>query len=212
MANNASCDDPAMWYYTAAFIMELKGDVVSASHLLGLAEKSKSSAFIADSVKVFRIYLDAKLLPYNAAYENKLFAQLKWLDAKVVSGIDDEVRRNTAHIYTNKSHYYWSDMMRRILLVEVCPRMIKAGKTTRALQLANMADNRKLGLVDKIEIYDYVDVGDEWVYQPVESYTMEEYRYSYNDNLFDYNNSFFEMIDSLGANSAKRYLRRNTQS
>lgn len=206
MANNASCDDPAMWYYTAAFIMDLKGDAVSASHLLGLAEKSKSSAFIADSVKVFRIYLDAKLLPYNAAYENKLFAQLKWLDAKVVSGIDDEVRRNTAHIYTNKSHYYWSDMMRRILLVEVCPRMIKAGKTTRALQLANMADNRKLGLVDKIEIYDYVDVGDEWVYQPVESYTMEEYRYSYNDNMFDYNNSFFEMIDSLGVDVAVRYV------
>lgn len=206
MTTNKACDNPAMWYYTAAFLMAQKGDTLRASDLLGLAEKSKSSAFIDESIKVLRIYLDAKLLPYNAAYENKLFAQLKWLDAKVVSGIDDEVRRNTAHIYTNKSHYYWSDMMRRILLVEVCPRMIKAGKTTRALQLANMADNRKLGLVDKIEVYDYVDVGDEWVYQPVESYTMEEYRYSYNYNRFDYNNSFFEMIDSLGVDVAVRYV------
>lgn len=75
-------------------------------------------------------------------------------------------------------------MMRRILLAEVCPRMIKSGKTTRALQLANMADNRLLNIVNRHEICDWMDD------KVVHSYTMSSYRYSTNFNPHDYSNSF----------------------
>lgn len=92
--------------------------------------------------------------------------------------------------------------MRRILLAEVCPRMIKSGKTTRALQLANMADNRLLNIVNRHEICDWMDD------KVVHSYTMSSYRYSTNFNPHDYSNSFFEMIDSLGVNEAIRYVER----
>ncbi|MEY8687927.1 hypothetical protein AB9N12_18035 [Bacteroides sp. AN502(2024)] len=205
MAGSGRSDNPATWYYTAAFLADLKGETTKASYLLELAENSRSSEFINESVQVFRMYLDAKLQPYNSAYENKLFSQLKWLDLKITENIDENVRLETARGYMLsycESYYYWNDMMRRILLAEVCPRMIKAGKTIRALQLANMADNRLLNLVNKQELD---EVNGKHEYMPV-TYTMSEYRYSNNFNSYDYSNHFFEMIDSLGVNTAIKYV------
>lgn len=209
MAKSGRSDNTGMWYYTAAFLADLKGDVSNASYLIGLAENSKRTDFIDESIKVFRMYIDAKTLPYNSSYENKLFSQLKWLDSKIVNGITDEVRKETARgykLFNCESFYYWNDMMRRILLTEVCPRMIKAGKSTRALQLANMADNRLFGIVNKRELYDWIESKDGYEYKVSEVYTMSGYRYSENFNSHDYSNSFFEMIDSLGLNTAIRYV------
>lgn len=209
MTNNKACDNPAMWYYTCAFMSDLVGDTQKAASLLEQAEKSKSSAFIKESIEVFRIYIDAKILPYNSAYERKLFEQIKWFDQKIVNNIDDYVCKETARgykLFSCESFYYWNDMMRRILLAEVCPRMIKAGKLTRALQLANMADNRLFGIVNKIEFYDWVKCKDGYEYKVSEVYSMSGYRYSENFNSHDYSNSFFEMIDSLGVNTAIKYV------
>lgn len=203
MARSGMSNNPAMWYYTAAFLEDLYGNTSSASRLLGLAEKSKSTEYIKESIKIFRIYLDAKLLPYDSYYENRLFTQLKWLDLKIQSNIDDKVRYETARgymLFNCESYYYWNDMMRRILLAEVCPRMIKSGKTTRALQLANMADNRLLNLVNRHEIYDWSED------KVVHYYTMSSYRYSTNFNSHDYSNHFFEMIDSIGVDNAIKYV------
>ena len=209
MARNGRSDNPGMWYYTAAFLADLKGDVSEASYLIGLAEKSKRTDFIDESIKVFRMYIDAKTLPYNSSYESKLFSQLKWLDAKIANCITDEVRKETARgykLFNCESFYYWNDMMRRILIAEVCPRMIKAGKTTRALQLANMADNRLLGIVNKREMYEWVECNDGYEYKVSEVYTMSGYRYSRYYPSQDYGNNFFEMVDSLGVNTAIRYV------
>lgn len=197
MAQDTRVRNRAMWYYTAAFLCDLKGDIQEASRLLSFAENCNTDKFIKESVKVFRIYIDAKTGTYNEAYESKLLAQLKWLDSKIVDCIDETVIEKTARedkFQMNLSYYYWNDVMRRIILAEVCPRMIKAGKTTRALQLANMADNRLLEIVNKREVGDKV-------------YTISAFRYSDEFNIYDYSNSFFEMIDSLGLNSAEKYVR-----
>ena len=209
MGRNNKCNNKGMWYYTAAFLADLNGEAARAAYLLDLAEKSKSSDYIKESIQVFRIYLDAKLQPYNSAYEDRLFTQLKWLDSKICNNITEDVRRETAKgdmLVKGESYYYWNDMLRRILLAEVCPRMIKAGETTRALQLANMADNRLLNLVNKKEFYDWVEVNDEYEYKAVGSFTMSAYRYSIQYNEHDYRNHFFEMIDSLGVNTAIKYV------
>lgn len=211
MACSGKGNNPAMWYYTAAFLSDLNGETTRASHLLSLAEKSRSSEYIDESITVFRIYLDARLSSYNSAYESKLFSQLKWLDKKIAGNIDDKVRHETARgylLFNGESFYYWNDMMRRILLAEVCPRMIKAGKTIRALQLANMADNRLFGLVNKRNLYDYFEIDDKY------TYTLSEYRYSNKVYSDDYSNYFFEMIDSLGVNTAIKYVQnvRNPKS
>ncbi|MBQ5861980.1 MAG: hypothetical protein IIW65_07570 [Alistipes sp.] len=81
----------AMWYYSAAFLADLRGDVADANHLLKLAEQSNGCAYIKESIKVMRIYLDAKTLPYNRVYEHRLFTQLQWLDAKIKNNITPEV-------------------------------------------------------------------------------------------------------------------------
>ena len=203
MARGGNSNNPAMWYYTAAFLADLDGNAAKASYLLGQAESSKSTPYIDESIKVFRIYLDAKLLPYNSSYEDRLFAQLKWLDIKIQDNIDDHVRAETARGYIG-DNYYWNGAMRRIVLSEVCPRMIKAGKKVRALQLANMADNRLFSLVNEWNLYDWVD--DE--YKVVKTYTMNGYRYSDRFNSLDYSNHFFEMIDSIGVDNAIQYVQR----
>ena len=203
-------DNPAMWYYTAAFLSDLIGETNKAAQYLSLAEKAKSTPYIAESIKVMRIYLDAKLSKYDSTYEAKLFEQLKWLDEKVANNITNEVRAETArgyHMNCGMSYYYWNDMLRRIVLAEVCPRMVKMGKTTRALQLANMADNRLFGLVDRQSYYMGPQKKGCYDYELVECCTMREFRYAKNKyNKHDYSNHFFELIDSLGVNTVKRYV------
>ena len=95
MARSGKSNNPAMWYYTAAFMADFCGDVGKSVNFLELAEQSKSSSFIDESIKVFRMYLDAKMLPYNSDYEERLFGQLKWLDAKIANNIDNRVKEET---------------------------------------------------------------------------------------------------------------------
>ena len=210
IAQEGKTDNPAMWYYTAAFIKDLDGHTAEASQLLAKAEQSYGTEFIKESVKVMRIYLDAKLMPYNQSYENRLLEQLQWLDRKIADNITAEVRERTSRkgkLYNNISYYYWNDMMRRIVLAEVCPRMLKAGKPIRALQLANMADNRLLGLVDCCTSYKkkYVSGRVQWEEATM---NMREYRRNKDAWTPDYSNSFFEMIDSLGVDKAIAYRNR----
>lgn len=211
MGRNRASNNPAMWYYTAAFLDDLRGQPNRALSLLNLAEQSKSTPFITESMRVLRIYLEAKTRPCNASYERWLSAQLQWLDGQIERNIDDKVRKETAatdKLLSCQSYYYWNDMMRRILLAEVCPRMIKAGNHIRALQLANMADNRLLGLVNRMELssWELKESGEACSSSGL--YTMHQYRYSKNNNDIDYSNFFFEMIDSLGVDVAIRYVER----
>lgn len=211
IAREGKVDNPAMWYYTAAFVEELDGHPAEASRLLAKAEQSRSTEFIEESVKVLRIYLDAKLMVYNRAYETRLLGQLQWLDRKIVDNITPEVRERTIQeedLYCNISYYYWNDMMRRIVLAEVCPRMITAGKPTRALQLANMADNRLLAFVDRRTYYRKEEYGNGRVDWIKATAPMREFRHDKNAWTPDYSNSFFELIDSIGVDKAIAYRNR----
>ncbi len=78
--------------------------------------------------------------------------------------------------------------------------MLAAGKPIRALQLANMADNRLLGLVDRIVV--------NW---NGTTETLREFRRDKNTHNLDYSNTFFELIDSLGINQAIAYRHRIEQ-
>ena len=199
MGNNPKVKNQAMWYYTAAFLADLRNDLENAYKYISLAEKAKSSSLIDESIFVFRIYLDAKTSTYNSAYEQKLYEQLRWLDNKIVSNITPDVVSETTHgekLICGYSYYWWNDVMRRILLAEVCPRMMKVGNTTRALQLANMASNRLLHIVNSVYIYGGGNS------QPIKKYRYNDSVY----NRYDYSNHFFEMIDSLGAENALKYV------
>ena len=201
--------DLAMWYYTAAYIANLKGDAQQASKLLTKAEKTQGSQFVKESIKVMRIYLDAKLLPYNAAYEQRLFEQLQWLDNKITNNIDEYVRDYTAnHVFErNVSYYYWNDMLRKIILSEVAPRYIAEGNYARAIQLVNMADNRLMNIVDKCNYDDFNYSTSRWEEKTM---ALAEYRKSA-EWSYDYSNALFELIDSIGVDNLIAYTKRLKQ-
>lgn len=207
--------NPAFWYYTAAFIDDMRGNTQRASDILALAERAKGSDYINESIKVLRIYLDAKRLPYNEAYEKRLFEQLKWLDGMICNNITPKVIDQTANMdfRSNISYYYWNDMLRRIMLSEVCPRMIKAGKRVRALQLANMTDNRLLKLVGFISSWSFDEDDINTFMHTAENGNhlwamhLEAFRHhNKQHNYIDYGNNFFHMIDSLDSKTAIAYF------
>lgn len=195
---------PGMWYYTAAFLCDLNGDTSKALTYLAKAEGNRKSTFISESVKVMRMYMDAKTCVYDQAYKHKLFSQIKWLDGKIQSCITPNVKKVTAEGYTmhiGMSYYYWNDMLRKILIGYVAPRMDKVDPVL-SLRLRNMADNRLLGLVDRFST-DWYD--GKWNSDPRE-YTMKEYRSGVTGgNMFDYSNYFFEALDTLDLKSVARY-------
>ena len=193
--------DPAPWLYTAAFLKNQMGQPYVALNILERAEKCVASTFLKDSIRVLRILIEAQIHPYNKSYESRLLNDLKWLDDKIQTNITERVKEETASIYSLKfcySYYYWNDMMRRLVLGTVCPRMIEAGKAPLALLLANYADNRLMMIVNQIERYG----------EDGQTYFvgLEEYRKNpkyFND--FDFSNHYFRMLDSARLNYLIQY-------
>ena len=165
-----------------------------------MATKCPTSEYMKESIRVLKIYLDAKVSVYDSAYESRLFNDLKWLDAKIRSELTEDLRNNISEYYyyylrSNISFYYWNDMLRRILLAEVCPRMLERGMETRALQLANLADNMLLSLTNNIE-----------------GKSLKVYRTSDDYNSIDYRSDFFMMMkDAVSIGELIAYV-NNTQT
>ncbi len=200
VAREQKAPESATWYYLAAFFADKADKTATASQLLTQAERLNKSEYMAASLKVMRIYLDAKLATYNDAYERKLFTQLQWLDKQICDNLTEkEVKEESMRWYTNCGYsiYYWNDMLRRILLAEVCPRMLKAGRTTRALQLANMADNRIFLLCDKSKLLNNIPYK--------ERKTLRE---EYADALHSFDGHFFSMADMIPTPQLAAYVRR----
>ena len=200
MARQPVSKNKAVWCYTAAFLADLEAKPHEAWKYIQMATKCPTSEYMKESINVLKMYLDAKVSVYDSAYESRLFNDLKWLDAKIRSELTEDLRNNISEYYyyylrSNISFYYWNDMLRRILLAEVCPRMLDKGMETRALQLANMADNLLLNLNDSLE-----------------GMSLKEYRLSDDYNSIDYCSEFFMMMkDSVSIGELITYV-NNTQS
>lgn len=187
--NDERVSNRSLWYYTAASISDMMGKPYKAEKYLGKAEKCRSSQFLSESIKVMRIYLDAKLSDYDDAYEKKLIKQIQWLDNRIVRDLPLENQRvkfgeKMIYMKIGLGFYYWNDMLRRILISEVCPRMIDRGKNIRALQLVNMADNRLGNLMGET--------------------FNEECRGI--TNAVDYSNYFFRMADWTDTEDFRLYI------
>ena len=207
VAQEGKASNRAMWYYTAAYLTDLDGDTQTASNLLSKAEAVQGNDYIKESIMVLRIYLNAKSSIYNAKYEEKLLRQLRWLDNKIKTNIDDRVRKATCEgfdIKYNRSYYYWNDMLRKIVFSVIAPRYIEQGNYTRAIQLANMADNNLLNIVNKQTAV--FEVKNRWEEKCV---SLSEYRKGTQwDNVLDYRNNLFALIDTVGVNHLIAYTER----
>lgn len=199
--------DPAMWAYTACYIALIKDDDHKADKYLRIAEKNVKDETLEASVKVMRIYIDAKLCDYNKAYEQKLFDQLVWLQKQVESNITSDVCRSAGELYglnLNMSFYYWNDALRCILLGTVCPKLLEQGNTNLALWLTNMADYTLLNCTGFVYDDHWDEMHREYV---LDSLTLDQYRVNSQFNRYDYRNSFAGMMDSLSANQLADYVR-----
>ncbi len=195
IAKEGKTRDTAMWYYIAAFMQYLRDDCLCASRTIALAENSYCGNEMMDIIKVFRIYIDAKTLPVNSAYDQKLLAGMRWLDKKVqteVSAMDftdfgyDTLSWFIWYMKMNYSQYYWNDMMRRILLGAAAPRYMQNGKPVRAMQVSNIASNRALQIIG----------------HPVDSIrcTIDD------GNEIDFSNHYFLAMDSIPARDVECYV------
>lgn len=143
--------DMGLWYYTKAYIEDKLGYTNRAANTIATAEKLKTTEYMHNSIRLFRMYIDAKTLPANKAYEQKLYTDLCWLDMLIKNNISDEVQsllieeEKTNYrwhkMWACHPFYYYNDMMRNILLGYIAPKFLAAGKKTLALQLYNYADN-----------------------------------------------------------------------
>ena len=206
VAESPDCKSPAVWYYTAAYIQDLLGQTRDAYVNVKKAGASEGIAFVNESVKVLRIYLEAKMLRYDGSDDARFLSNLRWMDKMLCGNITTEVREKTAEIWrlgVNQSYYYWGDMMRKIVLGEMVPRMQTAGRGRTAIALANVADNRLLGLVDT---YTTHQVGGRYSSE-LQSFTMHEFRHiGILENIYDYRNGFFELMDSIKVRHLEAYV------
>lgn len=196
MSRQPASKNKAVWCYTAAFLADMDAKPYEAWRYIKQAAQCPASEYMKESIRIMQIYLDAKVSIYDSAYESMLFNDLKWLEGKIKSNITENVIETTGEIYgnylrTNTSYFYWNDMLRRILLAEVCPRMLERGMAVRALQLANMADNMLLNLNDFMG-----------------GKSLKEYRMSNEYNSIDYCSEFFMMMkDSVSINDLISYVK-----
>ena len=199
---NLSCADRAQWLYIAAYIYMQQGNYTQAKALLSKAEKAPASDYMKESIKVLGIYLDALTATYNAAYEERLFEQIKWFEERV--RLDFNSDDYDYCMWHDFSENYWYSSMTRILSYTVAPRYLEMGNPARALQLMNFADYLPYKYVTTIDYYVDNDYGYWWTSSNIEEYRRERGTF----NRIDYSTWFFNTINKQTPDAAIAYVER----
>lgn len=199
---NPNCADRAQWLYIAAYIYMQQGNYAQAKALLSKAEKAPASDYMKESIKVLGIYLDALTATYNAAYEERLFEQIRWFEERVRLDINsDDYDYCMWHDF---SENYWYSSMTRILSYTVAPRYLEMGNPARALQLMNFADYLPYKYVTSIDYYVDNEYGYWWTSSNIEEYRRERGTF----NRIDYSTWFFNTINKQTPDAAIAYVER----
>ena len=199
---NPNCADRAQWLYIAAYIYMQQGNYTQAKALLSRAEKAPASDYMKESIKVLSIYLDALTATYNAAYEERLFEQIKWFEERV--RLDFNSDDYDYCMWHDFSENYWYSSLTRILSYTVAPRYLEMGNPARALQLMNFADYLPYKYVTSIDYYVDNDYGYWWTSSNIEEYRRERGTF----NRIDYSTWFFNTINKQTPDAAIAYVER----
>jgi len=145
-ANNPKQKNRAIWQYTAACLLDFIGK--PAEGLKHLRSANSNDPFLSQSIRVLRFYLRSKTDPVGDKLERYAIGEVQWMDSILCRELEQLTQKErTMLLWCNYSVRccYMYDAMRRIMLpdrVGLCYRLAEAGRTTRALQMANLADNR----------------------------------------------------------------------
>lgn len=139
--------DRALWYYAVAAMLDSKECPQEALQYVRQGEKVCKTDKMKRYMRVLRIYCEARTAVMDRQYESQLLTDLKWLRNWGLEEMNKQRKRCRKEPLPWMPGYewwpesqYWRDAMQRILLDAVVPSMMKQGKTTRALQLANYAE------------------------------------------------------------------------
>lgn len=235
--SDARVKDKAMWRFTAACLLDHMGRQREA--LDRLKDLSSTDEFFDASIRTLRIYLHARLDRIDDRYEQQLLVDLKWFVTRMNqewSALDSNERYRLTHFdgfgynYDVYRTLYSYDALRRIVLAKggLVDRFIEAGRTTRAIQLANMADNYffqmlpnpvakafrsggstlyyDYGMSSYEAFPSYNDMGIRIV--DIDSSDMEFFWESAHFNPHDFSNRLFVYVDRMSADVLAEYWKQ----
>ena len=89
---------PAMWQSAKAWLEFLLGDRQTALQDIQKARTMEGTPRMADNARVIQLYIQASLQEADAAFDNRMAAELEWLDAKASEDVFfDNARNRLAH-------------------------------------------------------------------------------------------------------------------
>lgn len=228
----------AMWNYTAACLLDYQHRYEEALQQLDGIDTLPCDTFLKNSIRVLRFYLHCKTDSIDDKFEQYAIGELKWMDKVLqrewkLTPERDRYKLSRVDGTSPMDMYrscYMHDAMRRILLpdaVGLCQRLAASGRTTRALQMANMAENRFFKLTDN-EIVQQMRMCDtsvrntwEWDFDEHLGFKNEWYCWREADtsktsdwcraflgNTHDYCNWMFLLADKMSARDIEAYRQR----
>ena len=173
----------AMWLYAAAAMSDVLGEWKTAVHLCNQALTATGHSLLDERTRVLRFHIEAKHRPLGRGYDAMLERGVRMLAALISRDLQqfadlqsfDEYESRNYYDYHIIANYYWKDMLYRVVAGDAVPRLVKAGKTTQALLLCNMAENYIMHLTDAKSL------------------------------MRRYDNRTFELADSLPVSAVKQY-------
>lgn len=128
------------------------------------AEKHYNNPVFLDYTHLLRIFFEAMTRTYDSSYEQWLEKEILWIEKKVDENIIPYKSRKQLQLKNNITDYdiidpffqyknhtfffgqadFWNKAARKILLKAAVPKAMAVGKTTRALQYSNYAENTTL--------------------------------------------------------------------
>ena len=201
-AKKKNVNDKRFWWYSAAVLADKLGSPNEALIYVTNAEKYAKSVDHIETLKVMRIYLTAKTLKCDDGYEAWLWKQMKWYASKMETKKEYPILTIGALKSNSSTNCYFNDMLRKMVLGEAFPRLVKSGRGVFALQVANMADNYYLHLCGKVTDYNY----EKWDYDTI---SLKEYRATVKTNEWDYSNMFFTYLNYVKVDDIVKYVQKS---
>lgn len=158
-AKETVLDRRAMWCYTAACLLDYDRRPLEALRQLEGIDNLPCDPFLKRSIHVLRFYLHSKTDKVDNNFEQYALTELQWLDKELEKEwkqLPQRERHKLSHLSGTDAENmfrscYCYDALRRIVLpdsVGLCYRLAFNGRNVRALQIANMAENRLFILAD----------------------------------------------------------------
>jgi len=206
---NPKVRNKTLWRYFAACILDFQDKPQKA---LAMLERARGGdAFLQGSVRVLTFYLRSKVAPIDDAFEQYAVGEIQWMDRQLVrewKHLPENNRQDISKAYSwawmyelNNLFYYSS--LRRIILEDstgLARRLQVSGRDVRALQMANVADNRIVRLSHN-EVIDSSRHCSKWEYH---SWGWGKPYWNYHD----YSNGLFVLADGMSAKVLEDYRQR----